>query len=132
MTMETYGRPDLSVRYSKLSPLMIELLCDGATKGEVIPLLTTAKSSKVPAWNAEVQRLFKRGRIPRIFMLFRHAQETTIGDTISRLRDTFQVPNASYSTISSVPGKTLICASYSKETEKQPPASPTSSTPLSV
>ena len=132
MTMETYGRPDLSARYSRLSPAMTTSLCDAASKGELTLLLTTARSSVVPAWNAEVQRLFRNGLIPRIYMCFLHSEQTTPEDTILRLKDTFRVPSASYSVISSAPGRTLICALYSKETAKPLPDSPTPSTPAAA
>jgi hypothetical protein len=128
-----YLRANWNGSFTRHFDKIADLVCDGASKGKVTPLITSAKSVPANAQHVNLERLFNAGRIPRIYISFLRNEDPSRRQTdqaiISKLRVIFQDPSVNFSVTSSKPDRLLICASYSKGTAKRPPSSPNSNMP---
>jgi hypothetical protein len=113
MTEEESGTRGLSGKYIKHLKTL-ELISEGATN--VIPLLTGHESEEAVAWSVAVTKLFKRGRIPQIFMFWEISPSTLETAISSNLKDTGKQLNGRFSVVSrnSASTKVLIYGSSLK------------------
>jgi hypothetical protein len=91
----------------------------------LIRLFIPCRFGMLPVMLASLLRLVNDASIPRIYVLLTHTTETTAAtataDFTLRSKGILGLNNVRFSVRSVKPGRTLICASYSKETLKSGP-----------
>lgn len=100
----------------------------GVEPANLIRLYIPCRFGMLPVGLAELLRLVNDERIRRIYVLLTHTTETTaltaMKDFSLRSKGILGLPNVLYSVRSVKPGRTLICASYSKGTSESVPGLP--------
>jgi hypothetical protein len=99
-----------------------------ADPANLIRLFIPCRFGMLPVSLAALLRSVNDGRTRPIYVLLTHTKETTaaiaIADFTLRSKAILGLTNVRYSVRSVKPGRTLICASYSKETSKSAPVQP--------
>lgn len=120
-----YGRVNWKRSFLSESAPMRASVCDAVASKKVIPLLTQRQSVPVAAEHVALATLFNAGHIPRI-CVSHHVPpgypDTTLQSVISRLKAIFPGQNVAFSGRFSKPGRALIYASFSNETNVLPAA----------